>query len=209
MYNIIIDITHNTDPGEPIGLDEWRLEADAKHLVERFKEWCYPIRKLCRLTAKYLKWKLADFDQLDRWVHPSGKVVLLCVSCHPMMPYAAQGATQAAEDAATLAAVIQKYDDLHRALQTYERQRKPRAAYVASNTRVLQQLWRLYDGPERDQRDELMKYNNKDNPMLWGYSRRLDWLFGHDASNLLGEFEDIQIPDLPPMPDLDASVYRK
>lgn len=87
MYNIIIDTTHSTDKGKPIGLEEWRSEAENAHLVERFKDWCYPVRKMCELTGTYLKWKLADFDQLDHWVHPSGKTVLLGDSCHPMMPY--------------------------------------------------------------------------------------------------------------------------
>lgn len=90
LYNIIIDVTHRTDLGTPIGLDEWRTEADNTHLIERFKDWCTPVRKLCALTGQYLKWKLADFDQLDHWVHPGGKAVLLGDSCHPMMPYMAQ-----------------------------------------------------------------------------------------------------------------------
>lgn len=77
LYNIIIDITHATDLGGPLGLDEWRSGADNSALVERFKDWCEPVRKLCGLTGQYLKWKLADFDQLKRWVHPSKKAVLL------------------------------------------------------------------------------------------------------------------------------------
>lgn len=77
LYNIIIDITHSTDLGEPLGIDEWRSGADNSALVERFKDWCEPVRKLCGLTGQYLKWKLADFDQLKRWVHPSKKAVLL------------------------------------------------------------------------------------------------------------------------------------
>ena len=87
LYNVIIDVTHATDLGDPMGLDEWRSEADNAHLVERFKDWCPQVRKLCALTGKYLKWKLADFEQLPRWVHPAGKAVLLGDSCHPMMPY--------------------------------------------------------------------------------------------------------------------------
>jgi salicylate hydroxylase len=77
LYNIIIDVTHATDLGEPLGLDEWRSGADNAALLERFKDWCEPVRKICGLTGAYLKWKLADFDQLKRWVHPSKKALLL------------------------------------------------------------------------------------------------------------------------------------
>ena len=204
LYNVIIDVTHSTDLGAPIGLDEWRSEADNAHLVSRFRDWCSPMRKLCALTGTYLKWKLADFDQLEHWVHPAGKVALLGDACHPMMPYMAQGAAQATEDAATLAAALREMETIPDALRAYEDQRKPRAAYVARNTRVLQEWLHLYDGPERERRDELAKHDNDENPFFWGCSKRKDWLFGHDATKLGTE----EIPALPPFPAKEASVYK-
>lgn len=51
----------------------------------------------------------------------------------------AQGAAQATEDSAALAASLRTHTILISALQTYERVRKPRAAYIARNTRVLQE----------------------------------------------------------------------
>ncbi|KAI1321687.1 FAD/NAD(P)-binding domain-containing protein [Xylariaceae sp. FL0255] len=177
LYNIIIDITHDTDVGEPISGDDWRSQGDNDELIKRFSEWCKP------------KWKLADFDQLDNWVHPNGNVALLGDACHPMMPYMAQGAAQATEDAATLQAALRayEYEDLHKALKVYEKQRRPRAAYVMKNTRILQEWLHLYDGPERDRRDALMKRDEGSNPIYWAYSERRDWLFAHDASKLDNE----------------------
>jgi len=125
------------------------------------------------------------------------------------MYYRAQGAAQATEDAATLAAALGRFDNMDAALQAYERQRRPRAAYVARNTRVLQQWWHLHDGPERDRRDRMMQSDNKENPMFWGCSERRDWLFGHDATRLIELHEEVEIPDLPPVPDPKASVYTK
>lgn len=46
-------------------------------LIARFKDWCPEVRKILSLTGTYLKWKLADFDRLDNWIHPSNKGVLL------------------------------------------------------------------------------------------------------------------------------------
>jgi salicylate hydroxylase len=206
LYNIIIDVTHRTDAGEPIGADDWKSARNSGELVARFKDWCEPVRKLCSLTGQYLKWRLADFDQLDHWVHPSGKVALLGDACHPMMPYMAQGAAQATEDAATLRAALKAYDNLKEALNAYEAQRKPRARYVAQNTRVLQEWLHLYDGPARDRRDELMKRDSAEDPIFWACSRRRDWLFGHNAEKLLNE-DERTIPPLPPMPSQSASVY--
>lgn len=207
LYNIIIDVTHGTDLGRPIALDEWRSEADSAQLVERFRDWCAPVRKLCALTGTYLKWKLADFDQLDRWVHLGGRAVLLGDACHPMMPYMAQGAAQATEDAATLAAALRQYgkDEIPKALDAYQAQRLPRAAYVARNTRVLQEWLHLYDGEETRRRRRLCDSDGTDNPFFWGCMERRDWLFGHDAAELAGSL----IPELPPLPTAGSSVYAR
>ena len=209
LYNVIIDTTHATDLGEPMGQDEWKTGADNAALVERFKDWCEPVRKLCGLTGQYLKWKLADFDQLSQWAHPSGKAVLLGDACHPMMPYMAQGAAQATEDAATLAAALSSTDDIAEALAIYQRQRLPRATYVARNTRILQGWWHLYDGAERDRRDELMRHDNEDNPMLWGCKERKDWLFGYDARELLDAETEMRVPSMPPKVRAEANPYER
>ncbi|KAI6081827.1 hypothetical protein F4821DRAFT_17540 [Hypoxylon rubiginosum] len=60
------------------------------------------VRKLCVLAGDFMKWRLCDLPDLSRWVHPSGKVVLLGDSCHPMLPYLAQGAAQLFEDTVAL-----------------------------------------------------------------------------------------------------------
>ena len=125
-----------------------------------------------------------------------------------MMPYMAHGAAQATEDAATLQAALAKFNTLPEALQAYEKQRLPRAAYVARNTRVLQEWLHLYDGEEKEKRDEMMRYDDSSNPIFWAETKRRDWLFGHDAQEL-AKNGYLDIPDLPPLPSLEASVYRR
>lgn len=207
LYNIIVDVTHSSDLSEPLPDNEqvWRSARSNSELVERFKSWCPQVKKLCAMAGEYLKWKLADLDELDRWVHPSGKVALLGDSCHPLIPYLAQGAAQSVEDAATLAAALRRYHVLHEALKAYEDLRKPRTAYIKRNTRILQDWLHLYDGPERDDRDRRMLIDDENNPVYWGWWRRKDWLFGHDATKL----QHGEIPSLPPRPSEAASVYSR
>lgn len=121
------------------------------------------------------------------------------------MPYMAQGAAQATEDAACLAKCLASYDSLQQALQTYQQRRLPRAAYIARNTRVLQEWWHVNDGPLKDQRDSAMTCDSQDNPMFWGCSTRMKWLFGHDARDIGNTAE---IPPLPPQIPPDQSVYK-
>ncbi|KAJ7232890.1 salicylate hydroxylase [Mycena rebaudengoi] len=173
------------------------------HSMERFADWCPEVQKLCALTGKYLKWKLADFAELQRWVHPAGRVALLGGACHPMMPYLAQGAAQATEDAAAPAAALRAHEhDISAALRTYEAQRKPRAAYIARNTRVLQEWLHLHDGLGKTHRDELMRHDSPDNPIFWACSERRD--YGHDVTKLSNE----AIPAFQPMPNPVVSVYK-
>lgn len=212
QYNIIIDITHHTDIGEPVREGDWMKATDNAELVGRLKDWCLPVRKLCGLTSEYLKWKLADLEKpLQQWVHPSGKVALLGDSCHPMMPYMAQGAAQAVEDAACLRSAIAAYasDSIPKALTAYQRSRMPRAYYIANNTRVLQEWWHLHEGPGRELRDEMMRRGDETNPMFWADPARKDWLFGFDASKLVDNIQALQIPKMPPMPPASFSVYAR
>lgn len=92
----------------------------------------------------------------------------------------AQGAAQATEDAAALAASLRKHSTISDALPTYERVRKPRAAYIARNTRVLQEWLHLYDGTARDARDQAMRIDDPSTPfsgvVLQGRTGFLGWM---------------------------------
>ena len=124
---------------------------------------------------------------MDTWIHPSGKVVLLGDSAHGMLSYLAQGAAQCTEDAGTLRTALKVSKTLSEALSLYERQRIPRAAAITLNTRVHQEAMHVYDGPEQVARDLVMGQDIPENPIWWAYTKRRDWLFGHDAEVLKDE----------------------
>jgi salicylate hydroxylase len=86
LYNIIIDITHDTDPSPPLSFSDWMQKHSNGELLDRFSDWCPEVSAILSLTGTYLKWKLADFDQLDTWIHKSNRALLLGDACHPMMP---------------------------------------------------------------------------------------------------------------------------
>ena len=61
-------------------------------------------------------WALFDRPPMQRW--SVGRVTLLGDACHPMLPFMAQGAAQAIEDGATLAACLAaRADDVPAALR--------------------------------------------------------------------------------------------
>jgi salicylate hydroxylase len=196
LYNMIVCCSvKSTLHGKSLGEDDWLVTADNAELVKRFEGWYSPVQKLCALAgevslaiisifnrytdkSQFLKWKMCDLQPLNRWVHPSGKTVLLGDSCHPMLPYLAQGAAQATEDAGTLQAALAQYENIPDALKAYKKQRLPRADAITANTRIHQDWLHLYDGPDREERDPLLTKDSMENPIFWGYTSRRNGCLG-------------------------------
>jgi salicylate hydroxylase len=112
-------------------------------------------------------------------------VTLLGDACHPMLPFMAQGAAQAVEDGATLAACLAKVgQDVPEALYRYERLRLPRTARVQALSANNKIRFHLRDGPEQVARDAEMAKSVTD----WSLNN-VAWLYGHDA----GEVDDTAV----------------
>lgn len=109
-------------------------EGELSEMRETFDGWDRTLQKLVSCMSTCLKWKLMHMPELDTWVR--GNVVLLGDSCHPSLPYQAQGAAMAVEDGAVLGTLLTKLhkselpnsDDEHipTMLKLYETLRKSR-----------------------------------------------------------------------------------
>jgi salicylate hydroxylase len=83
-----------------------------------------------------LKTALYERDPLPQW--SQGRVSLLGDACHPMMPFMAQGAGMAIEDAVVLARNLdaaQSAAEVPQALQNYEIMRKQRTSEIQIGSR--------------------------------------------------------------------------
>ena len=136
------------------------------------------VRKMLGFVQSTLKWRLMDRKPLNKWVHDSGRVILLGDACHPMLvrhpvhlllditveilskPYRAQGAAMAIEDGAVLGNLLSRIShvsQLRPLLKAYQDLRLPRTAAVQESSRLNQHIFHLPDGPEQRQRDESMR----------------------------------------------------
>ncbi len=100
-------------------------------------------------------------------------MTLLGDSCHAMLPYMAQGAAQAIEDCAALAACLEAEADIPAALALYEDLRRARTARVQQMSLVNADMFQRPDGPEQAERDVRLAAASR--PPLG------DWLYAHDA----------------------------
>jgi 2-polyprenyl-6-methoxyphenol hydroxylase-like FAD-dependent oxidoreductase len=151
-----------TEPGKP---------ADA---LGAYDGWHDQVRAILGAVEETFIWGLFDRAPLPRW--SSGRVTLLGDACHPMLPFLAQGAAQAIEDAATLAEVLSQSDDVTGALRYYEELRKPRTAAIQAVARGNKTRNHLPDGPEQIARDSAMATGEAQ----WSIGASA-WVYDHDA----------------------------
>jgi salicylate hydroxylase len=120
---LIMDDTWNA-PG-------WSEPASRADLLRRISksDWAPQALSLISTPESWLKWALYDLEPIPRW--SQGPVALLGDAAHPMLPYLAQGAAMAIEDAAVIAHCLARTpDDPGAALQTYWAMRHARAHKV-------------------------------------------------------------------------------
>jgi salicylate hydroxylase len=105
----------------------WSAPASRAEVLDRFPAamWHASARELLSAAEHWQKWALADCAPFGSW--GKGPVTLLGDAAHPMLPYLAQGAAMAIEDAAVLGNCLARTpDDAAGALRAYERIRIPR-----------------------------------------------------------------------------------
>ena len=153
--------------------ESWTAEGRVADMQQAFAGWDARLHQLLAAATETRRWALVDRSPLARW--SSGRVSLLGDAAHAMLPFFAQGAAQALEDAAVLADCLAHVApaDVPQALQRYETRRRPRASQVQLMSRGREVRNHLPDGPEQAARDAALAQGD---PL-----RDSAWLYGHDA----------------------------
>jgi salicylate hydroxylase len=149
----------------------WSAPGTHEELLAHYSDWPPLIRNLLALPDRWLKWALHDRARLRRW--GKGPVTLLGDAAHPMLPFLAQGAAMAIEDAYVLADCLGRTPDApEAALRQYERRRRRRAARVQ---RAARQNGRAYHlkGIAAALRNQILRHRGGESLL-----RRYDWLYG-------------------------------
>ncbi len=158
-------------------VESWTQQAARQEALADFAGWHPTITRIMNETDGLFRWALFDRPPLSRWTE--GRVALLGDAAHPMLPFLAQGAAMAVEDAWALAAELSRPDQsVQAALKAYEQRRFERTTKVQAKSRANAKTFH-----RRSMLGRLATYG----PMWLGgrltpglVHQRMDWLYGHD-----------------------------
>ncbi len=123
------------------GIESWTAEGQGAELATAFADGPEPVRATIAATASPWRSALYDRPPLPRWSR--GRISLLGDAAHPMLPFLAQGAAMAIEDAEVAARLLSQGGDPAAALLTYDAARRPRTAKVQAWSRRNARLFHL------------------------------------------------------------------
>jgi salicylate hydroxylase len=122
-------------------------------LLASLRDWDPSLQQMVAAADGVSSWPLYDRDVATEW--QAGRVCLIGDACHAMLPFQAQGAAQALEDAAVLGDELAGTErgDVAAALSRFVQRRRPRAQRVLEASRGNGDLFHFPDGPEQQARD--------------------------------------------------------
>ncbi|KAJ3851932.1 hypothetical protein EV368DRAFT_65322 [Lentinula lateritia] len=192
----------------------WTAEGNLEDIRDGFHEWDPCVQKLLSRAESVLESKLLICRPLKTWIHSSGRAVLLGDSCHPMLPYRAQGSAMAIEDAVVLGNLFSRISDnsqIPDLLKAYEGLRHARASATQAASARNRSVYHLPDGLEQEKRDAAMKLameeellncewskdgdppsvfgnRNRDNPNAWSDKNKNAEQFDYDPDTAVDEW---------------------
>ncbi|EIN05675.1 FAD/NAD(P)-binding domain-containing protein [Punctularia strigosozonata HHB-11173 SS5] len=198
VFNMVL-----AHPDKNDAVESWTSKGSKEEMMETYKDWNSVVKRLLDFVEpdKVLEWKLMDHLPLPTWIE--GNVALMGDACHPMLPYVAQGAAQAVEDAAVLAAVLSgvKFParptshenanarlsttrQIRNALALYQSVRKDRAERIQASAAKTRVALHLPDGPKQVERDEAIRNAAQGgrNPDQWADAEWQAYMYGVDTT---------------------------
>jgi salicylate hydroxylase len=158
-------------------VESWTAGGTHEECHADFTGWHDDIHLMIENIATPFKWALMGRAPMEKW--SIGRASLLGDACHPTLPFLAQGAVMALEDALVLARALEACgDDIEAGLHRYETARKARTAKIvmgsAENTR-------RFHNPALAEPAGAQAYVDRE----WAeeqVKQRYEWLFTYDAT---------------------------
>lgn len=159
-------------------IESWSTPGTNQEYHDDYPGWHPVVHAYIAAIPQPFKWALIARPPMQEWV--KGRVALLGDACHPSLPFLAQGAVMALEDACILARAFEEFDTVEAALDHYQKARIPRTTRAVEGA---------YANTERFHNPMLADPRNGQAYIdeQWAPDKvveRYEWLFRYDATSV-------------------------
>lgn len=158
--------------------ESWSQRDDADNMRKAFAGFDAEVHQILSQAENPGVWGLFRHPVAARWYGQG--TALLGDAAHPTLPFLAQGANMAMEDAWVLADALTQAQDLAAGLAEYQQRRKARVTRVIDAASRNARNYHLSPGPFRFAAHTALGLLSRVSPgQMLG---RFDWLYGHDVT---------------------------
>jgi salicylate hydroxylase len=167
LYSVLASV-----PDDEVQRESWTESGDIEEFHRSFAEGEPRLLSMLQeidsafITGMYYR------HPLERWT--TGRITLLGDAAHPMVPFLAQGACQAIEDAWAVATMLERHgEDVETAFAAYEAMRRPRTTGIQSGARAMVKLVHESDEARILMRNGRWKGMSRIDPLAettWGFA---------------------------------------
>jgi salicylate hydroxylase len=168
--NVVAAVTGRWDS------EGWSAPADRQELMAHFGKLHADLFQILAISSPWQKWAAADLVPPQNWSR--NRTTLVGDAAHAALPYLAQGAAMALEDAVTLARCAQRSDSIAEAFSAYEALRKPRTRAIAEASLRLSRVYHA-SGLLRIARNTVLRMTDPR-----GFLDRMAWIYGYDPVSI-------------------------
>ena len=159
--------------------ESWTEQGTHEELLQDFGHWHADVGELMRKIDQPFKWALLGRSPQKGWAQ--GAICLVGDSAHPTLPFLAQGANMAIEDAAVMARCLTAYSTAEKAFAEFENLRWQRTADIVNRS---SDNAKRFHNPQLSDAAKAVDYVSTE----WEpekVRRRYDWMFEYDALRMV------------------------
>ncbi|WP_119269876.1 FAD-dependent monooxygenase [Taklimakanibacter deserti] len=152
--------------------EDWSAPAARQEIMAHFAKIHPDLFQVLAISSPWHKWAAADLAPVTSWSR--NRTTLIGDAAHAALPYLAQGAAMALEDAVTLARAAERADSIAHAFSAYEALRKPRTRRIAQSSLRLARAYHA-GGPLRIARNAVLRMTDPAR-----FLDRMAWIYDFD-----------------------------
>lgn len=157
--------------------ESWTLQDDPMNLRMAFDTFCPTVRNWLAQVEQVHLWGLFRHPVADRWYGPGAAI--LGDAAHPTLPFLAQGAVMAMEDAWVLAEALATHQHYTEAFEVFQQTRRARCEKIVNAATRNARNYHLSGAPRFVGYLALRTASRLAPERLLG---RFDWIYQHDVT---------------------------